>query len=161
MIKINVKYNLKKIKEEVNILLDKHQLVNNQQLLLQSIEGNDWYSIKAPYKIRNDLRENDYMKPNTPGDWEITKLIKDTGICRTRLMKLKPKECYSWHHDVGDRLHLAVWTSEKCFFIEDKKLVNIPADGHPYIVNVDNYHTAMNCSENDRYHIVGVFREQL
>ena len=50
-------------------------------------------------------------------------------------MLLKPKSCYTWHKDVGERMHLAIITNPDCFFVEDKQLVNIPADGHPYIVD--------------------------
>ena len=158
MIKVNKTYNIRKIKSEIFLLLTEHELVSNQ-LLLQSVDGKDWNSIRSPYKIHKDLREWDFKNPNTPEGWEIPRFIKENNIKRTRLMLLKPKSCYTWHKDVGERMHLAIITNPDCFFVEDKQLVNIPADGHPYIVDVNNYHTALNCSQQDRYHLVGIMRE--
>jgi|TARA_R100000030_G_scaffold17225_1_gene11628 hypothetical protein len=158
MIKLNKIYDIEKIKNEVAILLAEHELVSNQ-LLLQSVKGDDWYNIQAPYMIREDLRDWHFDTPNTKKDWEITRFIEENNIYRTRLMLLKPKKCYSWHKDYGERMHLSVITSPDCFFIENKQVLNIPADGHPYIVDVNNHHTALNCSQHDRYHLVGIIRE--
>lgn len=160
MIKIDRKYDLEKIQEEVMTLLCDYTLVGRSQLLLQSIDGNNWDDIRAPYHIDPDLRETDYRTPNTPEDWELTKFMIQEGVCRTRLLRLKSRECYTWHKDVGDRVHLAVRTTDKCFFIEHEQMQHIPADGYPYMLNVDDYHTAMNCStvEFNRIHIVGVIR---
>jgi len=158
LLKVDKQYNIQKIKGEIFLLLAEHELVSNQ-LLLQSVDGDDWYNIKAPYKIREDLRDWHFSTPNTRVDWEITRFIRENNIWRTRLMLLPPKQCYSWHKDYGERMHLSVITNSDCFFVEDKQLVNIPADGHPYIVDVNNYHTALNCSQEDRYHLVGIMRE--
>lgn len=160
MIRIDNKYNLEKIRAEIDELLAVHDLIKGSQLMLQSPAGDNWYDIRAPYQIHPDLRETDFKIPNTPQDWEITRFITDNGICRTRLLKLKARECYTWHKDVGHRMHLAVHTNDKCFFVEHGQLQNIPSDGYPYIVDVGDYHTAMNCSdyEFDRIHLVGVIR---
>lgn len=153
-------FDLNKIRQEVDMLMAAHKLTNGTQLLLQSVDGLEWYNITAPYKIREDLRETDYIIPNTPDGWEITRFMRDHSLCRTRIMLLPFRKCYSWHRDVGHRLHLAVHTNDSCFFVENGALVNIPADGHPYLLDVNDYHTAMNCSESefDRIHIVGVVR---
>lgn len=160
MIKTEKLYDIEKIRHEVEILLSTHELIKGSQLMLQSPSGNDWYDNRAPYLIHPDLRETDFIQPNTPFDWEITRFIQENKLCRTRLLKLKSRECYTWHKDVGHRLHLAVYTTEKCFFIENGQLQNIPSDGYPYMLDVNNYHTAMNCTdyEFDRIHLVGVLR---
>lgn len=160
MIKIDKHYDLNKIKKEIDILLSEHTLTLGAQLLLQSPNGDDWYNITAPSKIHPDLRETDYKKLNIPEDWESAKFIKENNLCRTRLLVIPTGKCYSWHKDYGHRMHLAVHTNEKCFFVEDRTLVNIPDDGFPYLLDVSNWHTAMNCSDGpfDRIHLVGVVR---
>ena len=50
MIQVNKTYNIRKIKSEIFLLLTEHELVSNQ-LLLQSVDGKDWNSIRSPYKI--------------------------------------------------------------------------------------------------------------
>jgi len=160
LIKIDKKYDIEKIRNEIALMLATHELVKGSQLMLQSPNGDDWYDNRAPYQIHPDLRETDFKKSNTPDDWEITRFINENGLCRTRLLKLKSRECYTWHKDVGHRIHLAVITNDKCFFVEHGQLQNIPSDGHPYMVDVGDYHTAMNCSDYDfdRIHLVGVIR---
>ena len=48
------------------------------------------------------------------------------------------------------------------FIIENEKMQHIPQDGHPYIVNTYDKHTAMNCNPTqfDRIHIVGTIPEE-
>lgn len=160
MIKISdKKYDLKKISEEVEGILDQHNRGKNQ-VLIQSVDGLSWDGIIPPYLMHDDLRETDYKIPNTPADWELTRYMLENNLCRTRIMILPSRKCYSWHKDVGHRLHLAVKTNDCCFFVENNSLINIPADGYPYLLDVGGYHTAMNCSEDefDRIHIVGVIR---
>lgn len=160
MIKIQKSYNIQQIQAEVEQLLDDHSGNFETQLLLQSPDGTDWYTTLAPYNIKPGLTELDFNVANVPADWEVTRFINENNLCRTRIMILPFRKCYSWHKDVGSRMHLAVKTNEQCFFVEHNQLVNIPADGYPYLLDVSDYHTAMNCSELafDRIHIVGVFR---
>lgn len=163
MIKLDFQYDIDKIRNELEILVQEYiyyyDLIG--QVLIQSPNGDNWTDIRAPYKIHPDLREWDFKKPNTPDDWEMTRFMLETGVCRTRILKLEPRQCYTWHHDVGHRIHLAINTHESCFFIEDGKMLHIPADGSPYKVDVNNYHTALNGS-NDvvRTHLVGVIRDE-
>jgi len=161
MIKLEYKYDLDKLRHELTVLSRDFQLYFDLmgQVLLQSPNGDNWTDIRAPYKIHEDLRETDFIKPNTPDDWEMTRFMKETGVCRTRALKLAPKQCYTWHKDVGQRIHLAINTHENCFFIEHGKMVHVPADGHPYMLDVNEYHTALNGTTNVmRTHLVGVIR---
>lgn len=161
MIKISDKrYDLEKIRGEVLEILSRHLDRDKNQVLIQSVDGLNWDGITPPYKVREDLRETDYKTPNTPPDWELTRFMLDSDLCRTRIMVLPFRKCYSWHRDVGHRLHLAVQTNDKCFFVENNQVVNIPANGYPYLLDVSSYHTAMNCSDEpfDRIHVIGVIR---
>lgn len=161
MIKLEYKYDLEKLRHELTVLSKEYHLYFDLlgQILIQSPDGNNWTDVRAPFKIQEDLRETDFNTPNTPDDWEMTRFMRETNVCRTRVLRLKPKECYTWHKDVGDRIHLAINTHENCFFIEDGVMQHVPADGHPYMLNVDNYHTALNGTNNViRTHLVGVIR---
>tara|TARA_R110000772_G_C13308970_1_gene439682 strand:- start:5815 stop:6300 length:486 start_codon:yes stop_codon:yes gene_type:complete len=161
MKKLDNKYDLDKIRHELTVLYEEYEIYFDLigQILIQSPNGDNWTDIRAPYKIDPDLRETDFIKPNTPDDWEMTRFMLETDVCRTRVLRLKPRECYSWHRDVGDRLHLAVDTHEACFFIEDGNMRHIPSDGHPYKVDVSLPHTALNGSlDIIRTHLVGVLR---
>jgi len=158
MVKFSLLYNIDLIRKEITNILSQHKLVNESQLLLQSQTGTDWYSIEAPYKLSSELRETDFSTLNIPTDSEIARFITDNALVRTRLMLLKPKSCYSWHKDVGKRVHLAVYTSQDCFFVENSILQHIPSDGYAYEVDVSSWHTALNCSTQDRLHIVGCKR---
>jgi hypothetical protein len=86
----------------------------------------------------------------------INGIIEEHKLCRTRVMKMKPKTCYYWHKDSTPRLHIPVVTHEHCFLIlENEGRVHLPADGTAYIVDTTQHHSAMNCSKIDRTHIVG------
>jgi hypothetical protein len=75
---------------------------------------------------------------------------------RFRLMRIKPKTCYSVHNDVTMRLHLAVVTNPSAFMVfpQYDYLTHIPADGHLYLTDTTRMHTAMNCGPEDRLHFV-------
>ena len=74
-------------------------------------------------------------------------------------MRLKSKECYTYHWDHLKRIHIPLITNEKCFFIVDNKLSQLPADGNYHMVDTTKMHTAINASWEDRLHIVGVVDE--
>tara|TARA_B100001173_G_scaffold203724_1_gene175727 strand:+ start:403 stop:879 length:477 start_codon:yes stop_codon:yes gene_type:complete len=158
MIKHVIKFDIDKIKVEINELSLSQPF--DRQLLIQSVDGTNWHDVRAPYKIHEDLRDKDFSIPNTPDNFELTRFMKESGIVRTRILKLNQFQCYTYHKDYGTRLHLAVDTNDQCFFIENYHVFHIPADGYGYEVDTNNYHTAMNCSREplDRVHVVGIFR---
>lgn len=74
---------------------------------------------------------------------------------RARLMRLRPRSCYSMHHDSGLRFHLAIRSNPQCYIcFKDSGAFHIPADGNIYGTNTLMPHTAMNCSLEDRVHFV-------
>ena len=76
-------------------------------------------------------------------------------MCRSRLMKLEPFHCYSYHRDASKRIHIPLITNERCMFIIEDEVHRYPADGNSYIIDTTKMHTAINASYEDRYHIVG------
>lgn len=89
-------------------------------------------------------------------------LLEKYSISTARIMKLYPKQCYSWHHDTSPRIHLPLVTNEKCLFILEDSVYQMPA-GNAYYVNTTKKHTALNGNRNNfiRYHIVGLVSNEL
>ena len=83
--------------------------------------------------------------------------MKDLKMFRTRVLILRPYECYSYHRDYTKRIHIPVITNKSSFIVEDRQLKHLPADGNYYVVDTTKMHTALNGSRNneDRLHIVG------
>lgn len=148
-------YDIKKIRDELSWLVEQHGWGERNQLSLQSPDGS-YFTGDGKIEYHAGYEETDFTHTNTDSDWEITRLIKENNLYRTRIMKLLPKQCYSYHWDRTPRIHLAVHTHEHCFITINDVLKHIPADGYPYWVDTRQYHTAMNCTlDFERVHIVG------
>lgn len=79
----------------------------------------------------------------------------DHKIARMRLMYLPPRSCYSLHADKTKRLHVAVITNENAFLLfKDEPPIHIPQDGYAYDVDTCQWHTALNCGNESRIHLV-------
>lgn len=84
----------------------------------------------------------------------INEALTKFGMVHTRLMTVKPKSCYSYHVDSRKRLHIPLETNEHCWFIIDKEMHHLPADGSVYLVDTMLPHTFINCGSEPRTHIV-------
>lgn len=73
----------------------------------------------------------------------------------TRLMLVKPKTCYSYHRDRCKRIHIPLVTNEDAWFIIEKEIFHLPADGSVYLVDTTKMHTVVNTSSENRTHLVG------
>lgn len=75
---------------------------------------------------------------------------------RYRLMRLKPKSCYTWHRDpTSFRLHIPVLTNDSCFYLTERGgLEKMPVVGRLYKVKTSEHHTAINASLVDRLHLI-------
>ncbi|MDB4345048.1 hypothetical protein OAA24_00310 [bacterium] len=159
MQKINKTYNLQNIQIEINYLISKYGWWNDTQISLQSPNG-DWHDGVGKSSGQN-FTETDFNSINTEDHWEITRFIKENNLYRTRILKLFPYKCYSYHKDWSPRVHLAVNTHPHCFIVEEKELIHIPADSHPYLVDTTKAHTALNGSTDvERIHIVGCIKKE-
>lgn len=152
--KINRKYNLTKIREEIKDLPDLH----DNQIMLQSRDGKDFYTgLLQIDKLPDGSSEDDFNKLNVCAYSEIARFIQAEGLTRTRLMVLPPKGCYTFHFDPTPRIHLVVETNEWAFMTDDKwRLFHVPDNGYPYYFDTTKPHTAINSSLEPRIHIVGV-----
>lgn len=152
--KINRKYNLTRIREEIKDLPDLH----DNQIMLQSRDGKDFYTgLLQIDKLPEGSSEDDFNKLNVHEDSEIARFIQAEGLTRTRLMVLPPKGCYTFHFDPTPRIHLVVETNEWAFMTDDKwRLFHVPDNGYPYYFDTTKPHTAINSSLEPRIHIVGI-----
>ena len=145
-----MKYDLELIKKELNTLPE-----YDTQLYLQG----DTPDMIADEPIKNyllvDETEKDFWVPLFDIPY-INSIMKDNNLVRTRIMKMKPKTCYYWHHDKTKRLHIPIQTHEHCFLLLDNDRIHLPADGTAYEIDTRLNHTALNCSKIDRIHIGGV-----
>ena len=149
-----MKYDLNLIKHELETLPD-----YKAQIYLQGDHLNmvPFEPTKGDNYLVVDQTESDYSVPlfNLP---YINSIINEHNLVRTRVMRMKPKTCYYWHHDFTKRLHIPVITHDHCFLLIDNEKIHLPADGSAYIVDTTQMHTALNCSKIDRIHIVGCFQ---
>lgn len=102
----------------------------------------DRYISSADFKVFNQALSGTYLQ-------KVYERInqKYGPVGRSRLMSLSPSRCYATHVDLEKRIHIAINTSEECYFVfENQRLGFIPADGHPYLVNTLLRHTFVNAN---------------
>lgn len=153
-------YDLPTIQLEIDFVVKRHGWWEDSQISLQSLDGKNWHAATGS-EDKLEGKETDFSVLNTSSHWELTKFITENNLYRTRIMKLKPKKCYSYHYDWTPRIHLAVTTHPYCFMIVDKEMFHIPADSHAYLVDTAKAHTALNSSVDcERVHIVGCVKKE-
>ena len=140
---------IKKILEEIKIIPD-----YDRQIMLQSVKGNSDpnYGIG---RIKNlDHGEKEFINPifNMP---YVNNLLKELNMYRTRLMKMTPYSCYSYHKDPTPRIHIPIITHDNCFMVIEDEIHRF-AIGNWYKVDTTKMHTFVNASTDcARIHIVG------
>lgn len=83
-------------------------------------------------------------------------LINKYNLKRTRLMWVGPWACYSMHYDRTPRVHIPLITNPECYFVFFPHLIKHLPLGSVYWTDTTRRHTFMNCSADDRLHLVGV-----
>lgn len=152
-------YDLQRILNELNILPEW-----KDQICLQGVEGNDDPFFGCGRIDNLAAKEKDFTSllfdiPYT------NNIISTLGLYRTRVLRLMPGRCYSYHHDPTKRIHIPLITNIKSFLIIDKEVIHLPADGNHYLVDTTQNHTALNASpvrkKKERIHIVGAYDPRL
>ena len=144
-----MKYDLEKIKEELDTLPS----YDTQIYLQGDTEDMDSHEAIKNYLLVDDT-ENDFNIPLFDLPY-INSIMKKHNLVRTRVMKMAPKTCYSYHQDPSKRVHIPLITNEKCFFVVADEVIRLPADGNYYVIDTTKLHTFVNASFEDRIHIVG------
>jgi hypothetical protein len=150
-----MRIDIEKIIEEVTPLMKKMRKDETTQMMLQGVKGQEdpyygCHHFKDLKHIEFEFREELY-----PDLYYTNSVVKDHKIHRTRLMRLLPQTCYTYHKDFSQRVHIPLITNENCFIILDDVLNRYPADGSSYLINTTKMHTALNASNEERWHIVG------
>lgn len=137
------------------ILQELNQIPNyNNQISLQTVKGFDHeYGIGRLNNLNHS--EEDFNYFCFPELEYTNSIIKMLGMYRTRIMKMKPKTCYSYHQDPTQRIHIPLITNENCFMVIEDRCYWYPADGKYYLVDTTKKHTFVNASHEERIHIVG------
>jgi len=119
------------------------------------------------YRLDEDMWKGavDRSKGNELEYNKLNPIFKDTifeeviikyQLKRTRFMWLNPWSCYSLHRDITPRIHFPIYTNSQNFFIfKDGGLEHLKA-GVVYYADTRLLHTAINCSEEKRLHLVGI-----
>ena len=162
MIKILENLDIQPFVECYNNLKDNiiwSEFESGQQAGLQYRPGND---------VWTDAVGKPSSKPDSKNTWvqdkvlnEIFKntvfesVIEKYNITRTRFMWLKPFSCYSIHRDLSERLHIPLITNPDCYFVFKKEGLFHLETGKVYFVDTKKEHTAINCSNQWRLHLLG------
>ena len=141
--------------EELRPFIDNNQ----RQLMIQGVANeSDQYGTG---RIAN-LKHSESEFTNTLHDIPyMNSILKEYGMVRTRLLRLRPGECYTYHMDPTARIHIPIITSVWCLAVIDDIVHRYPADGSVYYVDTTKRHTFINGGDTDRFHIVGVLSGQL
>jgi len=162
--KLNSFVDFNKIIDECQQLLARIPFENNiTQLSLQVDDPNvnDWYStcgsvFKTKLHMANEI-DYKYIQPELKGS-AIEQWINtfDFPLYKTRLMLVAPKTCYSIHRDLSPRIHLPVISNSDCLmcFPELGEMEHMPANGYSYWADTRQRHTFINCSNQNRIHLV-------
>jgi Aspartyl/Asparaginyl beta-hydroxylase len=90
---------------------------------------------------------------NTGPFAELLARLHEYRIGRTRIMRMASKVCYSWHMDETPRIHVPLITNLHAFLIVSNESKHL-SEGKLWYVDTTKPHTAMNCGDLDRYHLV-------
>lgn len=146
-----MQYDIERILLEIESLPDW-----DEQITLQGLPGNKDANQGCGKTWEISHKEKEYLEPIFDLPY-TNSIIKELGLRRTRLMRLKPKTCYTWHFDMTSRVHLALITNPYAKFVLEDKVFHIPADGNPVHIDTTEFHTAFNGhKDNDRIHLVGI-----
>jgi hypothetical protein len=89
---------------------------------------------------------------------EATRALKLSPY-RARITCLAAGKSSRWHIDVPPekyavRLHVPIFTNEKCFFETRTETEHLVADGSAYLLYVNREHRVINEGTTDRYHLI-------
>ena len=136
------------------ILNELKKIPKQEQIMLQKVKGkDDNYGIGS--LTAKDYPESEFNVLVYPELEYTNSIIIDLNMCRTRVMRMSRKSCYSYHYDRTKRIHIPLVTNKNCFMVIEDEIFRYPADGNYYIVDTTKMHTFVNASKEERIHIVG------
>ena len=151
--------NLSRIIEEVEKYIFTYEGFGyKNQICLQGLNetSDPYYGSRSLKEIDSEYTEKDFNVSVFPEMIYTNKIVEELGLCRTRIMRMKPKTCLSYHYDPKPRIHIPIITNPSCFLLIGKKAHYLKANGSAYSVNTTKWHTAINASLESRTHLVGI-----
>jgi len=164
---IELTVHIREIKSELDIeriLLELSILPEFQrQICLQGVEGSSDYFLGCGTTGSQNSWERKQIHSHKTIDFKyplfhlpyINQFINENQMTHTRVMKLLPRTCYSYHKDWTKRIHIPVTTNEHCWVVVNKEMSHLPANGSYFVVDTTQMHTAVNASSEERIHILG------
>lgn len=146
-----MQYDIERIRLEMEVIP-----AWDSQIMLQTVEGctDPMYGTGSLLDFMHKNAEHDFTVPL----WDMpytNSIMEELGLYRTRLLRLEPRQNYTYHKDPTKRLHIPIKTSKDCFFIIEDEVHRYPDDGRAVIIDTTKKHTAVNASKVDRIHLVG------
>jgi len=149
--------NFDKLRTEV---LDIISLVGKEhgQIICQTtkVGDSDWFTGTERNSRLGTQDESQYkhLNPALNGT-EISKLIKEYGAVRTRIMTLRPRSCYRVHADLTQRIHIPIVTTDNAWMVwpHNNHVAHLTI-GNSYLTDTTKPHTFFNGSTEDRIHLV-------
>jgi hypothetical protein len=162
---IDFKIDIDILQKQTLEIINKYPFKVENQICFQNTSENinDVYQgtgdMRLSHSVSYNLKETDFKYFNSEFNNTIFRQIYDLipfKIGRMRLMNVPAKRCYWMHTDPKlVRYHFAIFTNEDCFVLyRNHGIFNIPADGVCYRMSVDEPHTVVNASRQDRIHLV-------
>lgn len=154
--------NLSRIIDEVEEYIFPYENFGyKNQICLQGLneKSDPYYGSRGLKEIDSEYAEKDFNVFVFPEMIYTNKIVEDLGLCRTRIMRMKPKTCLSYHYDPSPRIHIPIITNPSCFLLIGKKAHYLKANGSAYLVDTTKWHTAINASFDSRTHLVGNINE--
>jgi len=150
--------NIKGISSEINSLLEKYSLHDQNQISLQSYKENadpkrEWH--KGNGKVWDiPAKEEEFQHLLFDEIPLINHYIRKFKLYRTRIMKLQPGRVMSIHRDYSPRVHIPITTNDGCRMMIGKECYHLEV-GNVYWTNTTIEHTAFNGGTDPRIHILG------
>jgi hypothetical protein len=162
--KIDYKVDPVILKDQTMEILKKFPFNKQNQICFQNTSENyDVYQGTGDARLSHcpmyGLEEKDFKFFNPEFQGTVFEEIYNSfpvKIGRMRLMSLPAKKCYWMHTDpYMVRYHFAIITNEDAYILYRKHgHYHIPVDGHCYVMNTTEHHTAVNAGLEDRIHLV-------
>jgi len=157
MIKTLESFDIQKLMEYYSLINSQIYWVNYDKCKQSSLQYKDNEDSKISGLGKGNGKDLQYDNLNPFYKNTIfEEVINKYNLKRTRLMLVEPWSCYSMHRDTSPRVHIPLITNPECYFVfKDSGLVQHLPIGNVYWVDTTKHHTFINCSAEQRLHLMG------
>lgn len=138
-------------------LLSEVPFNDKNQICLQTNGSDDWYKCSDSFYVSKDLSHFNEMHPKLKGTWweEFIHTLP-YKVNKTCITKVSPKSCSSIHKNGYKSLHVALYTNPGAhlLFINEQRLIHIPANGELWYVDTKRLHIEFNGGDDARLHLI-------